>query len=540
VTTTPAPGAARPAGEGGPEHDLLFVGAGASTAYTLVSLLDALVEVEVEPRPPVRVVVVDRAPDAFSGLPYGDRAARSCLLITALREFLPDEERGRFCRWLSENKHWVFDEFRASAGPSSAAWWERHRDAVERDEFDPLFLPRYVFGDYLEDLARRAIARAEAAGRARVAVVQDEVEAVRPSCGGGFTVHGAGGVLRARRVVLAVGSPPARSRWGDHQERADAVLLDDPFADLPGGLRRVAARLAEAAARRTSSARGPHVVVLGGNASAMDVVYQIDDSTGGGTGAAVVTVLTPRGELPERIEEHVDAPGYRPEALAELSGAGTVLAADLYDAAVRDIQRGRAAGLSAAHTLRPVSQAVFGLLPRLSAEETAEFAGRWGVRLGRHQRRAGPEYWEVVDRLAAEGRLRVEAGSFTGLAVDPDGTTHVEFVGAAGPARLDAPADVVVNCTGPSGDVRVGAPPLLDQLLREGVCEASRHGAGIAVGAGLQAAEGLHVMGPLLAGNLVEGRPVWHMEHCGRISSYGTGLGRRLADDLRGSRTPVG
>jgi len=538
VTTTLAAGAPRPTGGGGPEHDLLLVGAGASTTYTLVGLLDALVEAE--PGPPVRVAVVDRAPDAFSGVPYGDRAARSCLLITSLREFLPDEEHGRFSRWLSENKHWVFDEFRASAGPSTAVWWERHRGAVERDEFDALFLPRYVVGDYLGDLTRRAIARAEAAGRARVAVVQDEVEAVRPSRGGGFTVHTAGGALRARRVVLAVGSPPARSRLAGHREGADAVLLDDPFADLPGGLRRVAAHLAEVAARRTSSTRGPHVVVLGGNASAMDVVYQVDDSTGGGAGTAVVTVLTPRGELPERIEEHVDAPDYRPRALEELAGGGTVRAADLYDAAVRDVQRGRAAGLTSAHTLRPVSQAVFALLPRLSAEETAEYAGRWGVRLGRHQRRAGPEYWEVVDRLAAEGRFRVEAGSFTGLAVDPDGTTHVEFVGAAGPSRLDAPADVVVNCTGPSGDVRVGAPPLLAQLLREGVCEASRHGAGIAVGAGLQAAEGLYVMGPLLAGNLVEGRPVWHLEHCGRISAYGTALGRRLAGDLRESTPPVG
>jgi len=131
-------------------------------------------------------------------------------------------------------------------------------------------------------------------------------------------------------------------------------------------------------------------------------------------------------------------------------------------------------------------------------------------------------------------------GSFTGLAVAPDGATHVEFAGPAGPGRLDPPADVVVNCAGPSGDVRVAAPPLLDQLLREGVCGASRHGAGIAVGAGMQAAEGLYVMGPLLAGNLLQGGPVWHMEHCGRIISYGTRLGRQLAGDLCASRRPAG
>jgi len=533
VTTPLAPGAPRPTEDGTPEQDLLFVGAGASTAYSLISLLDALEDdADAGPRPPVRIVVVDRASDAFSGLPYGDRAARACLLITSLREFLPDQERGLFCRWLSGNKHWVFDEFRASAGPLATAWWERHRAAIERDEFDDLFLPRYTFGEYLKDQTHRSIARAEAAGRAQVCVVQDEVQAVRAAGGGGFTVHGAAGVVQARRVVLAVGSPPARSRLGERQGQADAVLLDDPFADLPEALRRVAAGLAAAASRRTSPARPAHVVVLGGNASTMDLLFQINDLTGAGTDDAVVTVLTPRGELPARIEAPAEAPGFRPEELERLSGGGTVRAADVYDAAVRDIERGRDAGFSAAHTLSPVSQAVGALLPRLSTEETAEFAGRWGVRLGRHQRRAGLEYWEVVDRLTAEGRFRLVAGAFTGLAVDPDGATHVEFATPDGPGRLGPPADVVVNCAGPSGDVRVAAPRLLDQLLREGVCGPSSHGAGIAVGAGLKAAEGLFVMGPLLAGNLVEGGPVWHMEHCGRIISYGTRLGRQLAGEL--------
>ena len=55
---------------------------------------------------------------------------------------------------------------------------------------------------------------------------------------------------------------------------------------------------------------------------------------------------------------------------------------------------------------------------------------------------------------------------------------------------------------------------------------------GIAVGPGLRAADGLYVMGPLLAGNIVQGRPVWHMEHCGRISAYGSRLGRQLAQEL--------
>ena len=510
-------------------QDLLFVGAGASTAYTLVSLLDALADPG--PASPVRIGVIDRAPDAFSGLAYGDRAARSCLLITSLHDFLPDEERGRFSRWLSRNKHWVFEEFQESAGPLGATWWQRHREAVGRDDFDRLFLPRYVFGEYLKDMTHQAIARAEAAGLAQVSVLSDEVETVRPS-GGGYSVAGAARVIWAHHVVLALGSPPALPRLRDGAEAADAVLLDDPFADLPGALERISARLAEAALHQTPPVQPVHIVVIGGNASAMDVLYQANDLTGPGADASVVTVLSPRGELPARIEEHADAPGFRPEELQALSRSEAVRAAEVYSAAVRDIERGRESGFTPAHTLGPVSQAVIGLLPRLSTEEMAEYAGRWGAQLGRHQRRAGAEYWEVVERLAAEGRFDLVAGSFTGLAVDPDGTTFVEYVGPSGPARLDRSADVVVNCAGPGGDLRVTAPGLLGQLFRANVCQVSHSGAGIAVGPGMHAADRLYVMGPLLSGNLVEGRPVWHMEHCGRISSYGAELGRRLASEL--------
>lgn len=506
-------------------HDLVFVGAGASTAYTLVALLDVLAEHPV-PEVPLRLAVVDRASDAFSGLPYGDRAARTCLLITSLHDFLPDEERGRFSRWLAENKHWVFDEFHATAGAWGRTWWSRHRDAIARDDFDPIFLPRYVFGAYLKDLARRAIARAEDSGRARVSVLRDEVLGVRRD-GSGYEIVGAEHRLRADRVVLAVGSPPAAPRLAEGADAADAVLLDDPFADLPAALRAVGARLDRQA---DQPAHPAHVVIIGGNASAMDVLYQVNDLDGAGT--AVVTVLCPSGELPAKIVDHPAAPGFEPAELQALAHSETVRAAELYAAAVLDIGHGREAGFTAADTLAPVSQAVIALLPRLSPEETAEFAGRWGAQLGRHQRRAGAEYWEVVERLTAEDRFALVAGSFTGLAVASDGTTAVEYVGPDGPTQLDRPADVVVNCAGPGGDLRLAAPRLLGQLIEDGVCQPSHLGAGIAVGEGLRAADGLWVMGPLLSGNVVDGRPIWHMEHCGRISAYGTELGRRLAGEL--------
>ncbi|MEU2348284.1 FAD/NAD(P)-binding protein [Modestobacter sp. NPDC049651] len=505
-------------------HDLLFVGAGASTSYVLLELLAGLGDRP--PARPLRIAVVERAPDAFSGTPYGSRSARTSLLITPLRDFLPDPERSRFTGWLAANKHWVFDEHRAAAGPLAARWWDRHRTQVERDEFDPLYLPRYTFGEYLRQRTRAAIEQAAAAGVATTDVLQDDVRAV-DAVRGGYRVRCRERTLTARRVVLAAGSPPVGSRLPAQDELPGAVLVDDPFDDMTAAVRRIGAALA------ARTAHGPaHVVLIGGNAGTMDMLYQLNDLDLPAARTALFTVLSPGGRLPERIDDgHVPAP-FAADRLQALTTAAAVDAVTVYEAALADIARGRRAGLTTTDTLRPVSAAVGALLPRLAPDQAAEFAARWGTELGRHQRRAGWEYCEVTEQLAIEGRLRLVPAAYVGVRADADGTVHVQCEQAGRAEELTPAADVVVNCGGPARPVPLAAAPLLDQLVTDGVCRPTAAGAGVAVDDALAAAPGLHVMGPLLAGNVVKGSPVWHMEHCGRISTYGTALGADLARSL--------
>lgn len=510
-------------------HDLVFVGAGASTSYVLRSLLGTLGE---RPRAtPVRIGVVERAADPFGGVAYGGRAARTSLLITPLRDFLPDGERAAFTAWLAQNRHWVFDEFLAASGPASRRWWARHRDAVERDDYEALYLPRYVFGAYLQQRTREAIDAAAETGAATVEVVQDEVLAVEPD-DGHHLVRCGGTTLRARHVVLATGSPPVLPRLHvpDTAEPAPDGLVDDPFADMAAAVRRVCGALRHAGGRHR-----PHVVLIGGNAGTMDMLYQLHDCGAPELAEAVVTVLAPRGELPARVDE-VPPPAapFDPVRLRELADTAPVTAAAVHHAALEDIARGRRAGLSAADTLRPISAAVGRLLPLLLPAEAVEFAGRWGNELGRHQRRAGWEYHEVVEELTATGRLHLVAGTFLGLRLAGGGAVHVRVQDGAGERELDLPAAAVVNCGGPARELRWSGAPLLTQLVTGGVCRTTPLGGGIAVDASLAAAPGLYVMGPLLAGNLVQGAPLWHMEHCGRISTYGTAFGRELAREVLG------
>ena len=511
-------GAAGPA-----DHDLVFVGAGASTAYVLLALLAGL-RTEA-PGPPRRIAVVERAPDPFSGVAYGSRAARTSLLITPLRDFLPEDERALFVPWLTQNKDWVFDEFLASAGPLAGRWWARHRAEIQRGAFDSLYLPRYVFGTYLMRRTRSAIASATAAGVATVDLVQDAVRSIEQD-GDSYALHGTDGVVHGRHVVLATGSAPVRPRLPDHAETPPAVLVDDPFDEMGTALERIRHGL-ERAARR----RAPHVVLIGANAGTMDMLFQINDLRVAALRNTTFTILSPRGELPERFDRSGPARPFTAARLLALEDSPDVPAAALYRAALDDIGRGRAAGLTVADTLPPISQALGRVVRRLSPDQAVEFAGRWGIEIGRYQRRAGGEYCDVVEELTAQDRLSIVAGSFTDV-VPGEGTVTVRYADDGVLRELDRPADVVVNCGGPGKLLTDADASLPARLIERGLCRATPFGGGIAVDASLAAAPRLYVMGPLLAGNLVKGAPVWHMEHCGRISSFGWALGTDLARTL--------
>ncbi len=306
-----------------------------------------------------------------------------------------------------------------------------------------------------------------------------------------------------------------------------AALVDDPFHDMTEAVTRV-----RDAVEQRAHDRPPHVVVLGGNAGTMDMLYQLNDMPGDAARRTVFTIVSPSGRLPERVDDQYEPAAFRPERLESLALSGSVDAASIYGAAVADIARGRVAGLSVADTLAPISRVVVQLVRDLPEDQALEFADRWGVELGRHQRRAGWEYCEVVEQLVAEDRITLVAGAFVDAVPDGDLGVRVRYEADGTLRELDQSADAVLNCAGPARSLEQTAPPLLARLIADGLCRLTPSGGGIAVDPSLEAAPGLYVMGPLLAGNMVMGSPVWHMEHCGRISVFGSQLGAELARPL--------
>jgi uncharacterized NAD(P)/FAD-binding protein YdhS len=281
-----------------------------------------------------------------------------------------------------------------------------------------------------------------------------------------------------------------------------------------------------------SGKRKINVLVIGGNASTMEALYILNDSSIAQLRDASFFVISPSASLPERLVEPMPSACFAPENLLELPNHEGMTAETIYLAALRDLEACKAAGLSVTDTLAPISRAVVSAVRLLSRDEQLEFAGYWGAELGRHQRRAGGDYADVVSSLSAQGRLQLVAGKFVEISTVNSAGAAFSYEVDGAVREFDERMTVVVNCSGFCPLHEIGKDSLLDTIVRNGTCRATSWGRGLVVNDDMEANDGLFVMGPLLAGNVVRGFPIWHVEHCGRISAFSATLGRTLVSRL--------
>ncbi len=517
--------------------DVAVVGSGISSTLLVLRLMDRLLETP-QPRP-MHVLVLERDQQFFTGIPYGKRSGATSLIITPLDEFLPPDELDRFVTWLKIHSSWALDETKRHRGALTAEWLDRAKHAIADGDCRRLHVPRYLFGVYLtaEIEAKAALAEAEGAAvltvrqadvtRVEKIIAVDQTESLR------YRLTAGPDQFLARRVVLAMGMPPTRSIFPS-EAVGGALLVEDPYA---GGIDQT---LDGIASHLAASSAAPGITVVGANAGSLEMLYQLSNTPGVAERRPKITVLSPQGRLPERYAA-VPNPSYVAANLDRLADADDrpdgadrpeprVTAASILAAARLDIDTARREKVSIANSLPPISSAVGRLLPRLDADELLRFAAGPGIEIGRLQRRAGDEYCEAADALTRSGQLDLVAGSFDHVAPAADGAVCVAYRSAEDGSVKSIPQaqSVVINCSGSAGLERPNQSALIESLLADGLCRPSTSGQGFAVNDRFEADNGLYVHGPMLAGNVVCGNAIWHVEHCGRIM----GLSGRLADQI--------
>lgn len=529
--------------------DVIIVGAGVSGTSTLLRLLEEQ-RTGATGTDRLRVAVIDRSDDMFTGLPYGSRSGSASLIVTSLDEFLPDGIRQDFIAWLEARKDRILaaDE---SLG-ISPHWAEDHAEEIRRGEWDALFIPRRLFGHFLRGRVEEILASTsdvevvritgEAASLRRAGTGTDadrelEILVAAPgACTGGEAAGGAAGApggetrVRGRSVVLAVGSPPTRILGHDPADAGSGRFLDDTHLH---GMDRLLQE-ARAAIREMPEGASRDILVVGANADALELLHAAVRAGLERAWDHHVTVLATHG-IPDTWTVHPDRRSeYRSRHLADYAAHtpdADLTARAVYDAVVRDVDDAMASGFCEQDTVDELKELCSQILERLPAAEQKLYVDVYGTKVGRFARPTGGDYQRTASALLESGRVHAVRGHFEHAENSAAGwrvTTSTE----EGISTLDRTFGVIINCAG-FENVAETRDGFLRSLQDESGLRSSTSRTGFQVDEHFQAAPGVFVAGPLLAGNLNSALRVWHLESCRRILAMADRIGAEIAAHLR-------
>jgi uncharacterized NAD(P)/FAD-binding protein YdhS len=390
---------------------IVIVGAGFCGTLVAVNLLR-------QSHRPLRVVLVDRE-EIGRGVAYARREYPFLLNVPAGR--------------MSAN----------SADPLEflAYAWRRLPDAGAED-----FLPRKLYGDYLQSLLSNAELMAPAhtrLERLRGAVIA--VERVHRSSR--LDVHLEDGrAARADVVVLALGNPPPAPLPGAETLRGSARYLQDPW-QAPLQVR-----------------AGERLLIAGSGLTMADIALAANSASGG---RVIIHAISRHGLIPPPQTSH--RPLHDEEtSRAQIEAAGSSMR-QLFRTvrALSESPAGRHDWRETIGIVRNLAPALWGRLPEAEKERFLRHVrSYWEI----HRHRLPQSAWSAIDALRREGRLHIHAGRICELRAE--GRNVRVSWRARGKRRTQTVlVERVINCTGPDFNVQRTRDRLLRSLLAQGMAQ---------------------------------------------------------------------
>ncbi|MCB0463795.1 MAG: FAD/NAD(P)-binding protein [Flavobacteriaceae bacterium] len=514
--------------------DLTFIGSGISTSFTLLPLLDELKN-KSKSKEALTIAIVEENEELFTGLAYGKRSGSTALLITSLADFLPvGNERDSFIKWLSKNKKALLEDFEKQGGDLSENWINTHKEEIATNKWEDIYIPRRFFGVYIKEKVENAISEYQKTNQLVINHIKDEAIAIDKT-NGVYNIKFKNNEqpLLSKRVVLSIGIPPKRNLWTDkevNQFENSCCLINNPYSlSLPDNLDKIEKLISN---KPTLS----NVLIIGANASAMEMIYKLNDRQKIKSKLGNINVISPQGELPNSAQdEFTRNTTFIPENLLKLKTKESLKALEIYEAANKDLDEADKLNYGAAITEVPISNGFTSLLSKLSSDELIQFACHYGNEIGKRQRRAGKHYTDVVDKLKSKNKLKNIKGYYNNSIIQENiGGLKFTYSKSRDSEPIEFPETihVVFNCTGGKTLNQKEISPLLDQLLESKLCVANESNRGVLIDEKMQASPNLYIAGPLLAGNMVNSTALWHIEHCGRIIYLGGLLAKSISKTI--------
>jgi uncharacterized NAD(P)/FAD-binding protein YdhS len=420
-------------------RSIVIVGGGASGVLLAAHLLRS-------PDPDLRVTLIERKGQVGQGLAYSARQRQHRVNVPArgMSAFADDPEH--FWRWLQ----------RREPGKYPTSW---------------VFVPRRLYGVYLEDVLREA-------GQyipGRLVVLNEEAVAINETRNGVETQLANGTSLVSRWAALAVGHEiqPARGRGIAVRAGSDRDTPLDP--DAP-------------------------VMILGSGLSMVDAWVSLADAQHRGN----IVVVSRNGLLPTG---HKDVRPINIDAADVPFGTSLTYFVRWFRALVAEAEAQGGDWRSVVDGLRPYNQRLWQSWPEREKRQFLRHVRPWW---NIHRHRLPPDLFDDLRHAVAKGQVSLMAAEF--IAIERSGDNVLATVRPrATNQRENVTIARVYDCGGVSVDVRASSNPLVRHLVQTGAARPDKLHIGLDIddSCALIAADGdvssrVRVVGPLTRGKFFE------------------------------------
>ncbi|RUT32783.1 FAD-dependent oxidoreductase [Arsenicitalea aurantiaca] len=420
---------------------ITIIGGGASGVLLAVHLLR-------QPSSDLRVTLVERRGQFGQGVAYSARQRDHRVNVPARGMSAFADDPGHFYRWLQQTGEPLPDG-------------------------DYTFVPRRLYGRYLEDVLREAAALRPG----RLQVLSEEVLAIRQNPSGTDVALANGTSIAGHVGVLAVGheTQPARSRGIAVRVGADDDTPIDPYAK---------------------------VMILGSGLSMVDAWIALAEADHRGP----ILVVSRNGLLPRG---HRDVPPISIDAADVPFGTNLGYIMRWFRALVRETQAAGGDWRSVVDGLRPYNQRIWqSWSERTRRQFLRHVRPFWNV----HRHRVPPHLHQRMVDAVASGQVTLIAGHFLDVSRHED-MARATIRRRGLPAEATETIDVarVYDCGGVSVDVRASSNPVIRDLVASGAArpDALNIGLDVTTTCDVIPAEGavsgrLFAVGPLTRGRFFE------------------------------------
>jgi uncharacterized NAD(P)/FAD-binding protein YdhS len=512
-------------------YDLTFVGSGIACTYTIIHFIHILEHVPINKK--VKILVVDKADEFWVGIPYGDRSGFNSLIITSLKDFLSIDELELFKIWLKENINWVFKDFQKRNGTLSSEWLENNEKRLAENDWDNLYLPRYIFGYFLRE---RVNALLESAVKKNLLDYQilsaDVIDIQKNDTIYKLTVKDDFSnklEIESSKIILSIGSPPKKNLCSleNYESVSGVTLIEDLYQPkLEANIKQIYETF-----KKSENKQQNNILIVGSNASALEATYNIMDISGMEDLVNKFYFLSRDGAFPYRSNiGQINLDDYSLVALNSLKNSSKITSKQILEAVKKDVELMKTLNVNIADIIHHISKIINELVVKLSSYEQKIFVNKHGVEIGKFQRKAGKEYCDVVDNLSVGNKLENLKGKFVRLVYQQQKFDHIEYVESQTLVKkaFDKPVTFIINCCGFEDLTMHSSSELISSLISNNICRTNSSKRGFTVNENFEADNNFFIMGPLLAGNCNKHTMIWHVESCTRICFLSKQLARVL------------